>query len=122
MSKNVLKDKSLAFALRIVKAYRYLVQEKQEYVLSKQLLRCGTAIGALVREAEYAQSIPDFINKMSIALKETNETEYWLIILKESEFIDNDVYMSIVSECQELLRLLISSINTSKNKLEKRNK
>ena len=60
MSKNVLKDKSLAFALRIVKAYRYLVQEKQEYVLSKQLLRCGTAIGALVREAEYAQSIPDF--------------------------------------------------------------
>jgi len=122
MSKNVLKDKSLAFALRIVKAYRYLVQEKQEYVLSKQLLRCGTAIGALVREAEYAQSIPDFINKMSIALKETNETEYWLIILKESEFIENDVYMSIVSECQELLRLLISSINTSKNKLEKRNK
>jgi TIGR02436 family protein len=122
MSKNVLKDKSLAFALRIVKAYRYLVQEKQEYVLSKQLLRCGTAIGALVREAEYAQSIPDFINKMSVALKETNETEYWLIILKESEFIDNDVYMSIVSECQELLRLLICSINTSKNKLEKRNK
>ena len=68
--KNILKDKSFAFALRIVKAYKYLTKEKCEFVLSKQLLRCGTAVGALVREAEYAQSIPDFINKMSVALKE----------------------------------------------------
>ena len=119
MRKNVLKEKSFAFALRIVKAYKYLTEEKQEYILSKQLLRSGTAIGASVHEAEYAQSIPDFINKMSVALKEANETEYWLMLLKESEFIENDVYLSIVNECQELLRLLISTINTSKKNKDK---
>jgi four helix bundle protein len=109
--------KSFSFALRVVKAYKFLVKDKNEFVLSKQLLKCGTAIGALVREAEYAQSTPDFINKMSVALKEANETEYWLMLLKESEFIDDDVYLSIVKDCQELLRLLISTINTSKKKL-----
>ena len=117
---NILKDKSFAFALRIVKAYKYLAKEKNEYVLSKQLLKCGTGIGALVREAEYAQSVPDFINKMSIALKEANETEYWLMLLKESEYIDNDVFSSVIYDCQELLRLLISTINTSKKKLNKK--
>jgi four helix bundle protein len=117
---NILKDKSFAFALRIVKAYKYLAKGKNEFVLSKQLLRCGTAIGALVREAEYAQSPPDFISKMSIALKEANETEYWLMLLKESEYIDNDVYSSVINDCQELLRLLISTINTSKKKLSKK--
>ena len=117
---NVLKDKSFAFALRVVKAYKYLAKEKGEFVLSKQLLRCGTSIGALVREAEYAQSIPDFINKMSVALKETNETEYWLMLLKESDYIDYDVFSSIIEDCQELLKLLISSINTSKKKLNKK--
>ena len=120
--KNVIKDKSFAFALRIVKAYKYLVKEKNEFVLSKQLLRCGTAIGALVREAEYAQSLPDFINKMSVALKEANETEYWIMLLKESEYIDYEVYSSVISDCQELLRLLISTINTSKKKLNALNK
>jgi four helix bundle protein len=93
-----------------------LAKEKNEYILSKQLLKSGTAIGALVHEAEYAQSIPDFINKMSVALKEANETEYWLMLLKESAFIENDVYLSIANDCQELLRLLISTINTSKKK------
>ena len=117
---NILKDKSFSFALRVVKAYKYLAKEKNEYVLSKQLLRCGTAIGALVREAEYAQSPPDFINKMSIALKEANETEYWLMLLNECEYIENDVYSSVINECQELLRLLISTINTSKRKLNKK--
>ena len=116
---NVLKEKTLSFALRVVKAYKYLVKEKGEFVLSKQLLRCGTSVGALVREAEYAQSTLDFINKMSIALKEANETEYWLILLKESEYIEEDVYLSIINDCQELLKLLISTINTSKNKLNK---
>jgi len=119
MRKNVLKEKSFVFALRVVKAYKYLTEEKQEYILSKQLLRSGTAIGALVHEAEYTQSIPDFINKMSVALKEANETEYWLMLLKESEFIENGVYLSIVNECQELLRLLISTINTSKKNKDK---
>jgi len=109
-----LKEKSFAFALRVVKAYKYLINEKKEFVLSKQLLRCGTAIGALVREAEYAQSLPDFINKMNVALKEANETEYWLMLLNESEYIEHEVYSSVVSDCQELLRLLISTINTSK--------
>ena len=117
---NILKNKSLSFALRIVKAYKYLVKEKNEFVLSKQLLKCGTSVGALVREAEFAQSIPDFINKMSVALKEANETEYWLMLLKESEYIEEDVYSSIINDCQELLRLLISTINTSKKKLDKK--
>ena len=114
--KNVLKDKSFAFALRIVKAYQYLTKEKKEMILSKQLLRCGTAVGASVHEAEYAQSIPDFISKMSIALKEANETEYWLMLLKECDFIEDEVFSSIVNDCKELLRLLISTINTSKEK------
>jgi four helix bundle protein len=115
---NILKEKTFAFSLKVVKAYKRLTDEKKEFILSKQLLRCGTAIGALLREAEYAQSIPDFINKMSIALKEANETEYWLMLLKASEYIDDDnVYSSIMNDCQELLRLLISTINTSKKKL-----
>ena len=118
--KNVIKDKSFAFALRIVKVYKYLANEKNEFVLSKQLLRCGTSIGALVREAEYAQSLPDFINKLSVALKEANETEYWLMLLKETEYIDNEIYSSVIGDCQELLRLLISAINTSKKKLSKK--
>jgi len=75
----------------------------------------------LVREAEYAQSSPDFISKMSIALKEANDTEYWLMLLKASEYIEDDVYSSIVNDCQELLRLLISTINTSKKKMNKKN-
>ncbi len=77
---NVVKTKSYAFALRIIKLYKYLSTQKQEYVLSKQLLRCGTAIGALIKEAEHAQSKADFINKMNVALKEANETEYWLML------------------------------------------
>jgi len=117
---NILKDKSFSFALRIVKAYKYLVEEKREFVLSKQLLRCGTAIGALVCEAEYAQSTPDFISKMSIALKEANETEYWLRLLKENDNIEEKVFLSMIDDCQELLKLLISIINTSKKKLDKK--
>ena len=117
---NILKDKSFAFALRIVKAYRHLTEDKKEYVLSKQLLRSGTAIGALVREAECAQSAPDFINKMSVGLKEANETEYWLLLLNKSGFIDNEVFNSIILDCKELLKLLISTINTSKKKIQKK--
>ena len=116
---NVLKDKSLAFALRIVNAYKYLTKEKSEFVMSKQLLKSGTAIGALVFEAEYAQSTSDFINKMSISIKEANETKYWLILLNKSEFIENDVFTSIIDDCNELLKILTSSINTSKKKLKK---
>jgi four helix bundle protein len=117
--KNVLKEKSYAFALRIIKAYKHLAKEQGEYVLSKQLLRCGTAIGALVREAEYAQSKADFVNKMSVALKEANETEYWILLLQDSEYITAAVSKSVLKDCRELLRLLISSINTAKINMDK---
>jgi len=91
--------------------------EHKEYVLSKQLLRSGTAIGSLIREAQYAQSRKDFINKLSIALKEANETEYWLILLNETDYITEEMNRSIMQETKELLRMLTSSLNTSKKAL-----
>ena len=114
--KGVLKGKSFAFALRIVKMTKYLQQEKKEHVLSKQVLRSGTAIGALVHEAEFAQSPADFSSKLSIALKEASETAYWLALLKEAEYIDNNSFTSMESDCKQLLALLVSSINTVKNR------
>lgn len=114
MKKNILKDKSYAFAIRIVKLSQYLQGEKKEFVLSKQLLRSGTAVGALIREAEYGQSTLDFIHKMSIALKEANETEYWICILKDTGYVEDNLYRSVVEDCKELLRLLITIIKTSK--------
>ena len=113
---NIVKTKSYAFALRVVKLYKYLVENKKEYVLSKQLLRSGTSIGALVRESEYAQSKKDFINKLSIALKEANETEYWLMLLKDSDYLNDKMYQSIKPDITELLKLLTAIINASKNK------
>jgi four helix bundle protein len=114
MKENIVKDKSYDFALRIVKACKFLNQEQQEFVLSKQLLRSGTSIGALIREAEHAQSKADFINKMNVALKEANETEYWLMILKDSDYIDEKSFQSIHHDCAELIRLLINIVKTSK--------
>ncbi len=115
MKNNIIKDKSYSFALRIVKMYRYLATERQEYVLSKQVLRSGTAIGALVMEAEHAQSRADFINKMNIALKEANETTYWLSLLKDSGYIDEQMFNSIFPEAEELLKILTSIVKTSKS-------
>ena len=115
--KGVLKKKSLAFALRIVKMTKYLQEEKKERVLSSQVLRSGTAVGALIREAEFAQSEADFVNKLSVALKEANETGYWLTLLKEAEYIDDNSFTSIAADCKELIALLVSSINTVKNRL-----
>ncbi len=114
MRKSVLKDKSYAFALRIVKLRRYLMDERKEFVLSKQILRSGTAIGALVREAEFGQSKADFTNKLSVALKEANETDYWLSLLKDSSYITLKMYDNLAPDIDELLRLLISSVKTSK--------
>ena len=114
---NIVSEKSYAFALRIIKAYKYLSVEEREFVLSKQLLRSGTSIGALVREAEYAQSTADFIHKLSIAIKEANETEYWLMLLKDSGYIKENVFQSIVTNCRELLKILTSIIKTSKIKI-----
>ena len=114
MRNNILKDKSFVFALRIVKMYKYLVDEKKEYIMSKQLLRSGTAIGALVREAEHSESKADFIHKLSISLKEANETEYWIDLLFHAKYIEEENYKSIIEDCKEMLRLLISIIKTSK--------
>jgi len=116
--KSIVGDKSYAFALRMVKAYKYLTKEQHEFILSKQLLRSGTAIGALIKEAEHAQSRADFINKMNIALKEANETEYWLMLLKDSNYLNDKTYTSIHNNCDELIRLLASIVKTSKEKLK----
>lgn len=116
MRENIIKSKSFEFALRVVKLHRYLAGEKYEFVLSKQLLRSGTSIGVLVRESEHAESKADFIHKLSIALKEANETEYWLELPYKSDYIDETNYTSHVSEIKEILKLLISIIKTSKTK------
>lgn len=117
--RNIVADKSYAFALRIIKLYKFLISGKKEYVLSKQLLRSGTAIGALIKEAEHAQSKADFLNKMNIALKEANETEYWLMLLKDSEYIDLKSYNSIHPESIELIKLLVSIVKSTKEKLRR---
>ena len=119
--KNVLKDKSFAFAIRIVRLRRYL-QEKQEFDIIRQLLRSGTAIGALIREAEFAESVADFIHKMSIAQKEANESQYWLDLLVSTDYIERDAYESIRSDIDELIKLLTSSIKTAKANGEWRKK
>lgn len=112
--KNPLRDKSYALAIRIVKLSQFIQSEKKEFVLSKQVLRSGTAIGALIREAEFGQSKADFINKMSIALKEANETEYWLCLLKDTDYINQELFESLQSDCKELIAMLVSSIKTAK--------
>ena len=113
---NVLKDKSFSFALRVVKLTQYLKRDKKEYVISKQVLRSGTSVGALICEAEYAQSKPDFINKLSIGLKEANETYYWLRLLHEGGYISEIMFNSIKPQTNELIKLLTSSIKTAKER------
>jgi len=116
---NVIATKSYAFAIRVVKLYKLLSQDKKEFILSKQLLRSGTAIGALVREAEHGQSKADFLSKMNIALKEANETEYWLLLLKDTDYLLENEFQSIQKDCLEILRLLISIVKSTKNNLKK---
>ncbi len=120
MSNNAVRDKSFQFALRIVKLYKYLVEEKREFILSKQLLRSGTAIGALVEEAIQAESKPDFIHKLSISNKEANETDYWLRLLKESDYIEEKHFVSIYSDLKELIKLLTTIIKSSKTNLKQK--
>ena len=114
MKENAIKNKSFAFALRIVKAYQFLCEQKKEFVLCKQMLRSGTAIGALVREAEQAESPADFIHKLAIALKEANETEYWIELLMQSNYLDDASSNSLKADLLELLKLLTSIIKTTK--------
>jgi len=111
---NVLVDKTLAFAIRIVKCYQYLNEQKKEAVMSKQLLRCGTSIGANVHESVYAQSRSDFISKLSISLKEASETSYWLTLLNRTEYVDSKVYESMKKDIDEICRIIISTIKTTK--------
>ena len=114
MKENIIKNKSYAFALRIVKMYKVLSGTQREFVLSKQVLRSGTAIGAQVSESENAQSKADFINKLNIALKEANETQYWLRLLFESEYLDEKFFHSMITDCNEFVALLVVIIKSSK--------
>ncbi len=119
---SILNVKSYNFAIRIVKLAQYLQKEKAEYILSKQVLRSGTAVGALVREAEFGQSKDDFIHKLSISLKEANESAYWISLLFDTDYIDNSMYRSLSSDCSELICILVSSIKTAKGNNKKETK
>lgn len=114
MKKNIVKDKSFDFAIRIVKLYQYLTTEKNEYVLSKQLLRSGTSVGAMVRESEHAESKADFIHKLAIAQKESNETLYWLELLNRTDYLKVSEFESINNDVTEIIKLLTSIIITTK--------
>ena len=113
---NILIDKSIDFGARIVILHRYLVKTKHETVISKQILRSGTSIGANINEAQYGNSKADFIAKLHIALKETAETEYWLHVLEKSDYLDTNMASSVLNDCLEIKRILIASINTAKQK------
>ena len=113
---NPIERKSFAFSVRIVRLYKHLTQNRHEFVLSKQILRSGTSIGANVSEAEYAQSKPDFYSKMSIALKEASETEYWLRLLYAGEYLSNTEFESLSKDVNELIRLLISICRSAQQK------
>ena len=117
---NIIHDKTFSFAIRIVKLVKFLQKEKKEFIVSNQLLRSGTAAGALVREAEHAESKRDFISKMSIGLKEINETDYWLRLMKETEIINSVQYQSIHKDCTEILRIMAKIVKTSKQNYSKR--
>ena len=111
---NAVKEKSTRFAIRIVDMYKYLSEKKQEYVMSKQLMRSGTSIGANVREGIYAQSRSDFISKMYISLKEAAETEYWLELLNKTGYLTEKEHNSINEDCRELIRLLTAITKSAK--------
>lgn len=118
MKESILIDKSIDFGAQIAKLYRYLVKAKREAVLSKQILRSGTSIGANINEAQYGNSKADFIAKLHIALKETAETEYWLHILQKSDYLDDNMASSLLNDCLEIKRIMIASINTAKDNTE----
>ncbi len=114
MKEYLLIDKSIAFAARIIKLHQHLIKSKKETIISKQIIRSGTSIGANINEANYGQSKTDFISKMHIALKETAETEYWIKLLYIADYIDSKMSTSLLDDCLEIKRILISSINTAK--------
>ena len=119
MGESPLIEKTLHFSVRIVKLYQYLCSVKNEYVLSKQIIRSGTSVGANVNEAYYGQSRADFLSKLQIALKETAETEYWLKVLHLSGIIDDKIFASIADDCLSIKRMLIASIKTAQKNSNK---
>ena len=112
---NIVEEKSFEFSVRTVNLYKYLTAQKQEFVMSKQLLRSGTSIGANISEAQQAQSPMDFLSKMSIALKESYETDYWLRLLHSTEYLNKDEYDSIITDCRAISKLLVSIVKSTKN-------
>jgi len=118
---SIVGEKSFAFAVRAVNLYKYLCDEKREYVLSKQLLRSGTSIGANIEESLHAQSKRDYLSKMNIALKEANETLYWIRLLHATGYIDANQKESIYNDCNELVKMLVSIVKTTKQNLEDAN-
>jgi four helix bundle protein len=114
---SILENKSYKFSIRIVKCSQYLQNEKKEFVLSKQLLRSGTAIGALIAESKYAQSKADFVNKLYISLKEANETKYWLRLLRDCQYLNKKSAESLLDDVEHLIKMLSSSTKTAKEKL-----
>lgn len=119
MKKNVIKEKSMIFAVRIVHLYQHLCNEKKEYVLSKQLLRSGTSIGANVRESSNGQSDKDFISKLSISLKEADETLFWIDLLYQCNYLNPKEYKSIHTDCVEIIKILTTIIKTKKENMNK---
>jgi four helix bundle protein len=117
-SDNIIQDLSFSFALRVVKFYKHLTEKKKVYVLSKQILRSGTSIGANVRESIHAQSSADFINKLSIALKEADETEYWLELLNASDIIDDVEFKSMSDDVKQIIGTLVKIIKSKKASAE----
>ena len=115
---SIIQQKSRDFAIRIINCYNYLVGERHEQVMSKQLLRCGTSIGANTRESKNAQSRMDFLSKLNIALKEADETEYWLDLLHETKYLDDKQYTSLNNDCVELIKMLTASIRKLKDNLK----
>lgn len=120
MKDNIIKTKSFAFALQIINAYKFLQVEKREYILSKQMMRSGTSIGAMVREAEQAESKADFVHKLAIAQKEANETEYWIELLFKAKYFDEFTYQPLHDEICEIRKLLSSIIISTKRNMAKK--
>lgn len=117
MKENILKDRAYKFALRSVKLYQFLSNEKKEFVMSKQVLKSGTSIGANIEEANQAQSKVDFIHKLSISQKEAFETHYWIRILRDSDYLSEKIAESLLDDCEEIQKLITSSIKTAKKNL-----
>jgi four helix bundle protein len=113
---SILKNKSYQFAIRMVRLTQHLQHDKKEFILSKQVMRSATSVGALIREAEFGQSRADFVHKMSISLKEANETDYWISILKDTDYIDLKMFDSLNADCKEIIAMLVATVKTAKTK------